>query len=87
MGAILFETLRERQKQRIEIPHWMQGPPATRLDGKDKYNYIELVQKYCPQFLYQPPSNQKPIEDTPIDTEQFRQKLIEQEDIWGLDGE
>jgi hypothetical protein len=76
-----------RQKIRVEIPHWMQGPPATRLDGKDKYNYIELVQKYCPQFLYQPPSNQKPIEDTPIDTEQFRQKLIEQEDVWGLDGE
>ncbi len=77
-----------RQKQRIEIPHWMQGPPATRLDGKDKYNYIELVQKYCPQFLYQPPSNQNFIGDAPIeDTEQFRQKLIEQEDIWGLDGE
>jgi hypothetical protein len=78
----------DRQKQRIEIPHWMQGPPATRLDGKDKYNYIELVQKYCPQFLYQPPSNQKLIGDAPIeDTEQFRQKLIEQEDVWGLDGE
>lgn len=77
----------DRQKLRIEIPAWMQGPPATRLDGKDKYNYIELVQKYCPQFLYQPPSKQNPIKDVPIDTEQFRQKLIEQEDIWGLDGE
>ncbi|MEA5574771.1 hypothetical protein [Calothrix sp. UHCC 0171] len=77
----------ERQKLRIEIPTWMQGPPATRLDGKDKYNYIELFQKHCPQFLYQPPSKQNPIKDVPIDTEQFRQKLIEQEDIWGLDGE
>lgn len=65
----------------------MQGSPATRLDGKDKYNYIELVQKYCPQFLYQPPSKQNLTEDTPIDTEQFRQKLIEQEDIWGLEDE
>jgi hypothetical protein len=77
----------DRQKLRIEIPNWMQGPPATRLDGKDKYNYIELVQKYCPQFLYQPPSKQNLTENTPIETEQFRQKLIEQEDIWGLDGE
>jgi hypothetical protein len=79
-----------RQKQRIEIPHWMQGPPSTRLDGKDKYNYIELVQKYCPQFLYLPPSTQNPVGDKPsipVDTEQFRQKLIEQEDIWGLDSE
>ncbi|AFZ01334.1 hypothetical protein [Calothrix sp. PCC 6303] len=77
----------DRQKQRIDIPNWMQGPPATRLDGKDKYNYIELAQKYCPQFLYLPPSKQNLIEDTPIDTEQFRQKLIEQEDIWGLEDE
>jgi hypothetical protein len=68
----------------------MQGPPATRLDGKDKYNYIELIQKYCPQFLYLPPSTQKPQQDNPsipIDTEEFRQKLIEHEDIWGLDSE
>jgi hypothetical protein len=76
----------ERQKLRIDIPHWMQGPPATRIDGKDKYNYIQLVQKYCPQFLYLPTNAQQPIED-PVDTEQFRQKLIEQEDIWGLDEE
>ena len=76
----------ERQKLRVDIPHWMQGPPATRIDGKDKYNYIQLVQKYCPQFLYLPTSAQQPTED-PVDTEQFRQKLIEQEDIWGLDSE
>ncbi len=77
-----------RQKVRVEIPTWMQGPPATRLDGKDKYNYIQLVQKYCPQFLYLPPSTQKPQENTPevpIDTEQFRQKLIDREDFWGVD--
>ncbi|BAZ12334.1 hypothetical protein NIES4071_41640 [Calothrix sp. NIES-4071] len=80
----------ERQKLRVDIPHWMQGPPATRIDGKDKYNYIQLVQKYCPQFLYLPTNAQQPIEDNshiPVDTEQFRQKLIEQEDIWGLDSE
>lgn len=76
----------ERQKLRVDIPHWMQGPPATRIDGKDKYNYIQLVQKYCPQFLYLPTNAQQPTED-PVDTEQFRQKLIQQEDIWGLDSE
>ncbi len=78
----------ERQKLRVEIPRWMQGPPATRLDGKDKYNYIQLVQKYCPQFLYAPPSVQSCGEDarsSEMDAEQFRQKLIEQEDIWGWD--
>lgn len=78
----------ERQKLRVEIPRWMQGPPATRLDGKDKYNYIQLVQKYCPQFLYVPPSAQSCGEDarsSEMDAEQFRQKLIEQEDIWGWD--
>jgi hypothetical protein len=86
-GYLICPDGGDRQKLRIEIPNWMQGPPATRLDGKDKYNYIELVQKYCPQFLYQPPSKQNLIEDIPVDTEQFRQKLIDQEDIWGLDGE
>jgi hypothetical protein len=89
-GYLICPDGGDRQKLRIEIPNWMQGPPATRLDGKDKYNYIELVQKYCPQFLYQPPSKQNLIEDKPsipVDTEQFRQKLIEQEDIWGLEDE
>lgn len=76
----------ERQKLRVDIPTWMQGPPATRLDGKDKYNYVQLVQKYCPQFLYLPTNAQQPTSD-PVDTEQFRLKLIEQEDIWGLDSE
>jgi hypothetical protein len=78
----------ERQKVRISIPKWMQGPPATRLDGKDKYNYIQLVQKYCPEFLYLPPSAQRSTESDLIqDMEQFRQKLIEQEDFWELDEE
>lgn len=80
----------ERQKLRVDIPHWMQGPPATRIDGKDKYNYVQLVQKYCPQFLYLPTNGQQPVSDnspTPVDTEQFRQKLIQQEDIWGFDEE
>ncbi|BAY84380.1 hypothetical protein NIES267_38760 [Calothrix parasitica NIES-267] len=76
----------ERGRLRIEIPTWMQGPPCTRLDGKDKYNYIQLVQKYCPTYLYLPVSAKKPspeeISSIPTDTEQFRQKLIEQEDIW-----
>ncbi|MGF1674104.1 MAG: hypothetical protein ACFCUV_10525 [Rivularia sp. (in: cyanobacteria)] len=81
----------ERERTRIYIPAWMQGAPATRLDGKDKYNYVQLVQKYCPQYLYLPVSAKKPLaeEDSsiPTDTEQFRQKLIEQEDIWGSDGD
>ena len=81
----------ERQKTRIEIPTWMQGPPATRIDGKDRYNYIQLVQKYCPQYLYLPATakNTQPEESSSsvIDTEKFRQKLIEQEDIWGSDGD
>ncbi|MEO1433879.1 MAG: hypothetical protein AAFV71_33455 [Cyanobacteria bacterium J06633_8] len=76
----------ERQKTRIEIPTWMQGPPATRIDGKDKYNYIQLVQKYCPQYLYLPTTAKKsqPEKSSPslTDTEQFRQKLIEQKDVW-----
>jgi hypothetical protein len=81
----------EREKTRIEIPSWMQGPPATRIDGKDRYNYIQLVQKYCPQYLYLPATakNTQPEESSSsvTDTEQFRQKLIEQEDIWGSDGD
>ncbi|MEB3218374.1 MAG: hypothetical protein VKN72_19375 [Nostocales cyanobacterium 94392] len=81
----------ERERTRIEIPTWMQGAPATRLDGKDKYNYVQLVQKYCPQYLYLPVSAKKPLAEEgssiPTDTEQFRQKLIEQEDIWGSDGD
>ena len=79
----------ERGKTRIEIPQWMQGSPCTRLDGKDKYNYIQLVQKYCPQYLYLPITTKKPApeETSSINTEQFRQKLIEQEDIWGSDGD
>ena len=76
----------DRQRTRIEIPSWMQGAPATRLDGKDKYNYVQLVQKYCPQYLYLPVTAKKPqpeeTSSTPTDTEQFRQKLIEQEDVW-----
>ena len=79
----------EREKTRIEIPSWMQGPPATRIDGKDRYNYIQLVQKYCPQYLYLPEKakNKQPEESSSsvINTEQFRQRLIEQEDIWGSD--
>ncbi|MGB7380351.1 MAG: hypothetical protein WA959_27850, partial [Rivularia sp. (in: cyanobacteria)] len=79
----------EREKTRIEIPSWMQGPPATRIDGKDQYNYIQLVQKYCPQYLYLPATAEKkqPEESSSsvINTEQFRQRLIEQEDIWGSD--
>jgi hypothetical protein len=67
----------------------MQGPPATRIDGKDRYNYIQLVQKYCPQYLYLPATAEKkqPEESSSsvINTEQFRQRLIEQEDIWGSD--
>ncbi|MEO1374518.1 MAG: hypothetical protein AAFW70_09425 [Cyanobacteria bacterium J06635_10] len=81
----------ERQKTRIEIPNWMQGPPATRIDGKDRYNYIQLVQKYCPQYLYLPATGKNTQSEesssSVIDTEQFRQKLIEQEDIWGSDGD
>jgi hypothetical protein len=81
----------ERERTRIEIPTWMQGAPANRLDGKDKYNYIQLVQKYCPQYLYLPVSAKKPLGEEgssiPTDTEQFRQKLIEQEDVWGCDGD
>ena len=81
----------ERERTRIEIPAWMQGAPATRLDGKDKYNYVQLVQKYCPQYLYLPVSAKKPLAEEgssiSTDTEQFRQKLIEQEDIWGSDGD
>jgi len=81
----------ERQRTRVEIPTWMQGPPATRIDGKDKYNYIQLVQKYCPQYLYLPEKSKKPPSEEsssiPTDTEQFRQKLMEQEDIWGSDGD
>ncbi|NJM23535.1 MAG: hypothetical protein HC907_35375 [Richelia sp. SM1_7_0] len=81
----------ERERTRIYIPTWMQGAPATRLDGKDKYNYVQLVQKYCPQYLYLPVSAKKPLGEEgssiPTDTEQFRQKLIEQEDIWGSDGD
>ena len=77
----------ERQKTRIEIPTWMQGAPATRIDGKDKYNYIQLVQKYCPQYLYLPTTAKKSqqLEESSssvTDTEQFRQKLIEQKDFW-----
>ncbi|MEM7715000.1 MAG: hypothetical protein AAF349_15715 [Cyanobacteria bacterium P01_A01_bin.68] len=76
----------ERQKTRIEIPTWMQGPPATRIDGKDKYNYIQLVQKYCPQYLYLPTTAKKSQPEksssSVTDTEQFRQKLIEQKDFW-----
>ena len=77
----------ERQKTRIEIPTWMQGAPATRIDGKDKYNYIQLVQKYCPQYLYLPAStkNTQQLQESSssvTDTEQFRQKLIEQKDFW-----
>ncbi len=82
----------EREKTRIEIPTWMQGPPATRIDGKDRYNYIQLVQKYCPQYLYLPATakkTQQPEESSSsvTDTEQFRQKLIEQEDIWDSNGD
>ncbi|BAY86106.1 hypothetical protein NIES267_56120 [Calothrix parasitica NIES-267] len=81
----------ERGKTRIEIPSWMQGPPATRIDGKDRYNYIQLVQKYCPQYLYLPATakntQSEDSSSSVSDTEQFRQKLIEQEDIWGSDGD
>ncbi|MGB6301572.1 MAG: hypothetical protein WBF90_36075 [Rivularia sp. (in: cyanobacteria)] len=81
----------ERERTRIDIPTWMQGAPATRLDGKDKYNYVQLVQKYCPTYLYLPVNTKKPLgeEGSSIstDTEQFRQKLMEQEDIWGSDGD
>ena len=57
----------------------------------DKYNYIQLVQKYCPQYLYLPEKAKKPPSEESsfisTDTEQFRQKLMEQEDIWGSDGD
>lgn len=77
-----------RQKVRVEIPNWMQGLPATRLDGKDKYNYIQLVQKYCSQFLYLPPSTQKLQEETPstpIDTDGVKITVVALHRRWRME--